>query len=127
MLLDKEIVELVQDCTYKPDWFVDVRWDADRPYIQLTVYNSMDSQTRVKTTWKSGKRYLSPHMCRQEIVGAVFGLIKDAEEHETREWFRYKGASIFNPHLDPNKLADLARQASSFCVRDNAMSMKENS
>ena len=76
-------------------------------------------------TWKSGKRYLSIYMCRQEIVGAVFGLIKDAEMHEIREWFRYKGASIFNPHLDPDVLAEVAKKKASFNVRENAMTMEE--
>ncbi|KVK62672.1 hypothetical protein L905_19065 [Agrobacterium sp. TS43] len=64
-------------------------------------------------------------MCRQEVVGVVFGLIKDAELHETHEWFRYRGASIYNPHLDPDALVNLARKASSFVTRDNAMTMTE--
>ncbi len=128
MMTDQEIAEIVYSCTYKPNWWISVIWDdAGRPYLQLAVQDSLDSRTGQPTSWKSGKRYLSPHMCRQEIVGAVFGLIKDAEEHETREWFRYKGASIFNPHLDPDVLVGVARKASSFNVRDNAMSMKEPS
>ncbi len=45
--------------------------------------------------------------------------------HEVREWFRYRGASIFNPHLDPDVLADVAKKKASFCVRENAMSMEE--
>lgn len=64
-------------------------------------------------------------MCRQEIVGTAFGLIRDAEEHETREWFRYRGASIFNPHLDPDVLVEVARKKTSFVTRTNAMSMEE--
>ena len=122
-----EICEIVYACTYKPDWWIDVISPEgnERPYIQVRVKGA-DSQTGALTEWKSGKRYLSPHMCRQEIVGAVFALIKDAEEHETREWFRYKGRSIYNPHLDPDVLAEVAAKASSFNVRENAMSMKED-
>jgi hypothetical protein len=118
-----EMREIIESITYKHGWEIELDHD-DRPYIQLRVIGT-DSVTHQRTVWKSGKRYLSPHMCRQEIVGAVFGLIKDAEEHEMREWFRYKGASIFNPHLDPDALAEVAKKKASFNVRDNAMTMVE--
>jgi hypothetical protein len=132
MMNSGEIRTLVEACAYKPGWEILFRIDLDsRPYIQISVDDrsdaSLDSARRdgTRTPWKSGKRYLSPHMCRQEVVGAVFGLIKDAELHEIHEWFRYRNASIFNPHLDPDALAALARKASSFVVRENAMSMAE--
>lgn len=76
-----------------------------------------------------GDFYIDAHqenwMCRQEVVGAVFGAIRAAEEHEMKEWFTYKGARIFNPHLDPDVLAEVARSKSSFNFRENAMSMEE--
>ena len=78
-----------------------------------------------RNAWKSGKTYLSTYMCRQEIVSAVYGAIERAELHEVREWFRYDGVSIFNPHLDPDVLAAIARKKSSFNVRQNAMTMVE--
>ena len=64
-------------------------------------------------------------MCRQEVVSAVYGAIEKAELHEIREFFRYKGASIFNPHLDPDVLAEVAKKKESFNMRDNAMTMEE--
>ena len=64
-------------------------------------------------------------MCRQEIVSAVYGAIEKAELHEIREWFRYRNASIFNPHLDPDVLAVVARKRSSFNTRANPMTMAE--
>jgi len=126
-----EMEALILDCEYKPGWVIGFSNEGDRPYIQLmiTVLSdaSLDSAKRdgTRTPWKSGKRYLSLHMCRQEIVGAVFGLIKDAEMHEIHEWFRFEGASIYNPHLDPVVLARVARQKSSFNVRQNPMNMEE--
>lgn len=129
----EEMAEIISRITYKPGWrikFVLGSNDKVRPYIQLSVGIESDAtldptrKTENRTPWKSGKRYLSAHMCRQEIVGAVMGMITDAELHEVREWFRYKGASIFNPHLDPDVLAEVARYNSSFNVRENAMSME---
>ncbi|WGD31670.1 hypothetical protein AncyloWKF20_07580 [Ancylobacter sp. WKF20] len=130
-MTNEEILSIISRITYKPGWSVLMGFDGDRPFIQAevdeTAEASLDSAKRdgSRTPWKSAKRYLSRHMCRQEVVGAVFGLLKDAELHEIHEWFRYRGASIFNPHLDPDVLATVARKASSFVVRENAMSMKE--
>lgn len=134
----REITEIVGLIAYKPGWSVSIDRDYDddrslgRLYVQLAVSAlaeaSRDPTDRTRfrcVPWKSGKRYLSPHMCRQEIVGVVFGLIQDAEMHEVREWFRYRGAAIYNAHLDPDVLVEVARKASSFCVREDAMAMSE--
>lgn len=131
-----EVADIVDACTYKPGWHIALRSDpvygreTPRYYLQLEV----DATARAAVSsvpphlidpWKSGKRYISLHMCRQEIVGVIFDLIKAAEDHELREWFRYKGASIYNPHLDPDALVNIAKRKSSFVMRDNPMSMKE--
>lgn len=122
--------KIVLSISYKPHWVVNVLRDGEgRPYVQLRVGEgsdaALDPHTGERVAWSSGKRYLSPYMCRQEVVGAVFDLIKGAELHETHEWFRYKGRSIYNPHLDPDVLAEVASKASSFVTRENAMSMEE--
>lgn len=131
MMDSVEMLTILKAISYKPGWSILFSDAEDRPYIQLSVGVesdvTLDSHKRdgTRTPWKSAKRYLSPHMCRQEVVGAVFGLIKDAEMHEVHEWFRYKGAAIYCPHLDPDVLAQVASKASSFNVRDNAMTMEE--
>ncbi|MEW6121279.1 MAG: hypothetical protein AB1698_01600 [Pseudomonadota bacterium] len=127
----EEIHEIVSAITYKPGWSILVGLDGERPFLQVAVDETteaaLDSHLRdgTKTPWKSGKRYLSLHMCKQEVVGVAFDLIKASELHETHEWFRYRGASIYNPHLDPDVLVGVSRKASSFVTRDNAMSMVE--
>tara|TARA_R100001594_G_scaffold1048_1_gene4335 strand:+ start:5507 stop:5926 length:420 start_codon:yes stop_codon:yes gene_type:complete len=123
----EEINSIVGQITYKPNWDIQVhtKVGTDIPYIQIHVTDSIDTVTGEPCNWSSGKRYLSFHMCRQEIVGVVYGLIEAAEIHEMREWFRYKGASIYNPHLDPDALVKVARRAKNFNCRENAMSMEE--
>lgn len=127
-----EMVAIIAAIAYKPGWQIQLGTDRDhRPYLQLAVNGeaaaSLDAAARdgSRAPWKSGKRYLSSHMCRQEVVGAAFALIRDAEEHEMREWFRYRGAPIFCPHLDPDVLAEVARKADAFDLRDNSMTMAE--
>jgi hypothetical protein len=126
-----DIFAIVAAITYKPGWVIQLGCDTDaRPYLQVVVDET--AQAAIDSTapdrrvpWRSAKRYLSLHMCRQEIVGAAFGAIRDAEEHEMREWFRYRGAAIFNSHLDPDLLWAVARRASSFNLRDDPMGMME--
>ncbi len=141
MMTSSEINELVRACSYKPGWKIILGYDKvvvdgaprqSRLFIQVEVTTeaeaSMESAGPDKgkrSPWKGGKKYLSQHMCRQEIVSAVYGIIEQAELHEIREWFRYKGASIYNPHLDPDVLAVVARKKVNFNVRDNAMTMVE--
>lgn len=123
----KAIVALV---TYKPGWrilFGEDASDGNRAYIQVEVDESTEAAIHAhrkdgyREGWRGGKRSLSKWMCYQEVVGACFGAIHDAEMHELREWFRFDSASIYNPHLDPRVLVAIAKLASSFNVRENAM------
>lgn len=118
---EDQIRDIVLSCTYKPGWEIWIKKSGSRLYIQLENKEGLCSITNEHTPWVSGKRYLSSWMCRQEIVGVIFSLIKDAEMHELHEWFRYKGRSIYNPHLDPDALAELASKRSSFITRGDSM------
>lgn len=124
-LTKREMIDLVDAITYKPSWCINAIMDLDGElYVQVEA-TTLDSLTLEPSTWKGGKHYLSQWMCRQEIVGVVFSAIEKAELHEMREFFRYKGASIYNPHLDPDALVAVAKKACNFNVRDNAMTMTE--
>ena len=120
----EQMKSLVEACTYKPGWEIIFDNDGERPFVQIAA-TTLCSASGEASAWKSGKTYLSPYMCRQEVVSAVYGAIEKAELHEIREFFRYKGASIFNPHLDPDVLAEVAKKKESFNMRDNAMTMEE--
>lgn len=123
MITIDEMEKIVNTISYKPGWFINFHYDG-RPYIQISA-TTLDSITLTPSSWKSGKTYLSQHMCKQEIVSAVYGAIEKAELHEVREFFRYKNVSIFNPHLDPDALVEIAKYKKNFCIRDNAMTMVE--
>lgn len=124
MLTFDQIADLVSCVTYKPGWHIHLRADKARPYIQVEA-TTLDSQTLTSTKWKGAKHYLSYHMCRQEVIGTCHHAIERAELHEMNEFFRYKGAAIYNPHLDPDALVPVAKKISSYSLRENAMSMEE--
>lgn len=116
-----EALETLNMITYKPGWSILCGEDVRGIYVQACCETGICSVTKKPAPWKGRKQYVSEWMCKQEIVGIAFSLIRDAEMHEVHEWFRYKGASIFNPHLNPDALADLASKQSSFCVRADSM------
>ncbi len=121
----EEMKEVVSTITYKPGMDLNCLWDnaSNRAYLQLWVENGVCAVTGLPAPWRSGKLYLSKHMTRQEIVGKAFSVIKSAEGHEMREWFRYRGRSIYNPHLDPDALWDIAGAADNFMEREDNASM----
>lgn len=124
-----EMARIVGEVSYKPGWKVEFFYSTDRPYIQISVDETAEAArcpfTGEVSAWKGGKRYLSLHMCRQEVVGACLGAIKDAEMHELHEWFKYKGRSIYNPHIDPDVLVEVVRYKRNLNLRVNAMTMEE--
>ena len=69
-----EIQSIVSKITYKPNWEILLKTDIKGVFIQLNVVDTLDIVTLERTSWKSGKRYLSKHMCRQEFWQYVRGL-----------------------------------------------------
>lgn len=57
--------------------------------------------------WKGRKWLLSRHMTDGEIVQTAFKAVLTALEHEAREQFSYRGACIFDPHYDIERLVEL--------------------
>lgn len=59
-------------------------------------------------TWRGRKWRLSNFMTKSEVVQTAFLAVLTAVEHETREQFKYRGAAIFGPHFDVERLVTLA-------------------
>lgn len=101
MMHDNEIKTIVDQITYKPGWSIILDHDQldpdSRLYIQITAATPDSTNPSSIVPWKSAKHYLSPFMCRQEIVGTVYHAIERAELHEMNEFFRYKGPRSITP------------------------------
>ena len=124
-----EFMSYIKDITYKPGWYFRVGVEEGRMWFQVGVTEeaeiSFDPIEGKKVPWRGAKHYLSPHMCRNEIVTGVKHAIDRAEMHEVNEWFRYRGKSIYNPHLDPDALVEVAKFARNFNTREGAMQMED--
>ena len=123
----KEFQSIIDNITYKPGWYFRTGIEENRMWVQVGVTKeaeiAYDMVEKKVVPWKGAKHFLSEHMCRNEIVSTAFHAIERAELHEVKEWFRYKSRSIFNPHLDPDALVEVASKKDN--IRQNAMSMEE--
>lgn len=82
-------------------------------YIQLPKYKSVTQYCR--------KFRLENRFTVTDIVKTAWMATLAAEEHEAREEFKYKGSSVFGPHVDIDVLADLMRQKKNLDLREEAM------
>lgn len=84
-----------------------VTYSSGRHYLQLQ-YTAPDAQRPGDLIRNYGRKWnLSIHMTDSEIVQTCFKAIMTSIEHEAREYFKYRGRSIFGPHFDVEKLHEL--------------------
>jgi|CXWL01.1.fsa_nt_gi hypothetical protein len=104
----REIEEVIQQVSYK-NWRFIVGCDlGGRDYLQVS-WQGEDVTSGIITEQKSRKWWLSPHMTNTELVTTAYKAVMAAEEHEVREYFRYKGAQVFNPHFDVDELVQFSK------------------
>jgi len=115
------VIETAKQIKYKPGYQFLLGEADGRYYLQLENCQGVCSVSYTHKAWRGRKQSLSEYMCKQEIVGICFALVKDAEEHEMREWFKYKGVAIYSPHLDPDKLVEFVSDPSNTCTRPDQM------
>lgn len=83
-----------------------VRGDHGGLYMQIKC-DATCNVTGAPMLWKGRKWRLSNHMTKSEVVQTAFKAVLTAIEHEVREKFLYRGASVFDPHYDVDKLFEL--------------------
>lgn len=105
------VSRILQSIQYKDDFKIIASRDLSdegRVFIQV-VCERPDSITGKPGVGKGGKMYLSPHMVDGEVVRKAFQAILAYEEHEAREFFRYKGAQVFGPHIHIDALVEASK------------------
>lgn len=119
----KRYEEVLSRCVFWPTW----RYRVERePHGTIPMHNlvieadEVDNVTGGRTTWRSRKWRLSPHMTDGEIVQTAFLATLTALEHETREQFKYRGVAVFDPHYDIEKLVALRSQPDAIKERSGA-------
>jgi hypothetical protein len=70
-----------------------------------------DADTGRPAVQHGRKWWLARSADRSEIVRTAFKAVLTWQEHEAREQFTYRGARVFGPHLDVDRLAGLCCEA----------------
>lgn len=92
-----ELFEISQEISFDPYKL----WVANKMYLQVR-HGDLNGR----------KWYISKHMVKSEVVQTAFLAIRQFQEHELREGFRYRGKAIFNPHIDVDAILQFCDQLS---------------
>jgi hypothetical protein len=104
---DFEELRVIADAiTYKETWQLHIKYDG-RMFFQWS-WIAPCANTGARELQHSRKWYLSKHMTDGEIVQTAFAAALQAEEHECREFFKYAGVRVMNPHLSLHALVSRA-------------------
>ena len=104
----ESITSIVENCEFN-DWMFRVGVSNDNtPYLQV-LFKDKDRITGVEEIQRCRKWQLSYHMVNSEVVRTAYKAVEAAMLHEVQEAFKYRGARIFNPHVDLDALAESMR------------------
>jgi hypothetical protein len=98
--------EIIDRVRYPGHRFL-LRRDGDVFYMQVEAMDDTCNVTGAALTWRGRKWMLSKHMTPGEVVQTCFKAVLTSLEHEAREKFSYRGACVFDPHYDIEKLVEL--------------------
>lgn len=101
-----DIRAVLKDVDYR-GWMFVVEEEMGAAYLQIKWWG-LDAETDQPGQLSSRKWRLSWHMTRSELVQTALKAVLAAEEHETRERFKYRGKPIFGPHLNVDVLWEMA-------------------
>lgn len=106
----EQVLRLLSEVTYRPGYAFESVWDADAGRVGIeVVVDRIDAVTGEPGKGYGGVRWLHEHMSKSDVVRTIFGACLAYEEHEVREFFHYKGMTVFGPHIDVDALATAAR------------------
>lgn len=117
-----QISEIVNDISL-PDSFeiiIKPHVNSNRWYLQIRQ-DTLCNRTGEPYNEGGRKWDLSEYMTKSEIVLTAWKAYLTFLEHEARETFLYKGAMIFDPHIDIDALLVACKQRS---VRNEKSNME---
>lgn len=88
---------IARDITYKPGWEFKVEIQHRRPILIIKAY-VQHSETLEWVTFDIKRLIPRSVSDEAQFIDWVEDMVDEAEHHETREFFRYKGTLVDNPH-----------------------------
>lgn len=107
----RDIYTCLTSITYKRGWVLNFGQDGDDWWLMWTMtapdYTQKDQPAVVWPcrVWRLGT---GAGLTEDSLVKTALAAALQAEEHECREAFTYKGVRLFDPHLSVQKLMEVA-------------------
>lgn len=93
----EELQRIISEIRYK-NWFIELYAQPVEYTIRLSWFDTC-SVTGERMIQHSREWFMPANELSEDfIVHTVFKAIQNAEEHEVKERFQYKGKRLFNPH-----------------------------
>ncbi len=108
MMTLADLNRIVSQISYR-DWEFRTMEKGDGFLLQIRFFapDNFDP-TKVEEQF-CRKWYISSHSSKGEVVRTAWKAVEAAILHEAQEAFRYKGKAIYNPHLDPDAIAEVKK------------------
>lgn len=104
--------EVLERIRFK-DWVFFLGEDDGRLWVQVRYLEADvggDSRDPGDLEIQHGRKWnVSRHATVSEFVQTCFKAVMTSMEHQAREHFQYRGAQVFGPHFDVEKLVKLCR------------------
>lgn len=98
-----EIEQIISKIQYK-NWFIELYSHPMTYTIRMSWFDTC-SVTGKKNIQHSREWYIpEADLTEDFVVHTVLKAIQNAEEHEVKERFKYKGKRLFNPHTTVENL-----------------------
>lgn len=102
MLTTAEIQAVLGDITYRPGWtFTLQEGQPEGPHLFIVgpVVNSYQPHDTIDLGIRSP---LPPFRTVDDLLLWLAWRLRRIEDHESREWFRYRGEVVDDPHAEPS-------------------------
>lgn len=114
----EQIKSIIEEVEYK-QWTLKILEENRIIFLQVVFEKKCSCGRDLKMIHYGRKWRISPKITKSELVQTAFKAIISAEEHEIREDFKYKGASIYGPHFNIENLVEIY-QRKKFDMRTNS-------
>jgi hypothetical protein len=101
----QQVLEIVKQCSYPGYTFSTLSINSVDAKISIFAqYDEADTITGKVEPQTTRLWLIEDHFDKNQIVQTVFKCLMTSLEHRGREWFLYRGKSIFGPHYDVDAL-----------------------
>jgi Nucleoside 2-deoxyribosyltransferase like len=82
----------------------------DRGFGLAIHYVDADVETGTPAEQRGRRWYIPPEASASDVVRTAFKAVVTSQEHIARELFTYRGARVFGPHCDVERLVELCER-----------------